>query len=166
MKMSEKKEMKMCEERPETKKRRWYWCAFHQEILLKETEEWFRSRIETIYRSKPFNEIPIRLDNFRLVLSKLPPELDELWDEVQKTEDRYQKANRRYNIVRSGNLCLEDFQGLYTKVLEAKEDNERTWDRFEEAILRNKKVIRALYEKEQPNGAWNWNTMTLDMKEE
>lgn len=143
------------------RKQKWYWCPYHQEILLRMSEADYKQRWCTIISTKPTHELAARLNNFREVKGKLPKVLDEIWAKRMKARKAVDKALTAYlksPFYKMGAAKKKKAQAYY----EAHKKEQAVINNMNTVMHENILTIRALYEEEQPYGDWNWDKMELD----
>ena len=109
-----------------------YWLVHHKVLL-----EWcydYDARVDVIERTKPKNEVPTRLSEFKPVKGKLPAA-------VVKTQAAYRKAGAAY---RKALAASDKAHAAYIKAIHA-----------------HKAEIEALHHKECPDSAWNGETLVF-----
>ena len=122
-------------------KTKFYW-HIHHDVLVEPLTEPIENRIDFIKQDKPKAEIVLRLKLLKPVKGKLPIEVVKAWEAHNKAEEAYHKVREAYHKA----------EEAYDKAWEA---YDKAWEAYNEVLIKNKKYIEELHNKECPDCPWD-----------
>ena len=150
----------------------WTWLC-HHEVLLEWCDD-YKGRAAYIRREKPAHEVPVRLEWFRFVKCKLPPEVvqawaarDKAWAAYDKAWAAYDKARAAYDKARAAYdkawAACDKAWAACDKALAACDKawaaRDKAWAAYDKAVAKHMPEIVSLYRNECPGSPWNGRTL-------
>jgi len=143
----------------------WTWLC-HHEVLL----EWcdnYKGRVAYIRREKPAREVPVRLEWFRFVKCKLPPEVVQAWAACDKA---WAACDKAWAACDKAWAARDKARAAYDKALAACDKAWAAYDKawaardkaraaYDKAVAKHMPEIVSLYRNECPGSPWNGRTL-------